>query len=282
MERASKVLWALFIDLDLGVFVVSLFSTGYVNYQKVNQTLRRFYPQDATLWREYSGNTISSGTVFLILYFVCAPLIFFVEMYFQKKRGISRRRQRHRALRMAMGMYPCTMLAVLVAELGKGYVGRLRPSYARTCLSAMDPPYLDNADILTRKFISDADCISNNHEALEDLRRSFPSGHASLSMAGCAYTQLMLIRSASQAKIPHVTATSIYIVSWTVFTFAAWVCASRIYDNAHHPSDVVSGAVIGLWSACAHSFFVISTLRESEHVNDLETDGHSTSTAKIS
>lgn len=284
MNKFLDMLLALIIELDLWVFVVSVLSTGYVNSQRVNQTIRRFYPQDATLWREFSGNTISSGIVFLILYFLCAPLIYFVETYFQKKkttkRSVSRRWQKRCAVRMAMGMFPCTMLAVLVAELGKGYVGRLRPSYARTCLSAINPPYLDSADILTRTFASDADCISSNVEALEDLRRSFPSGHASLSMAGCAYTQLMLIRSASHAQIPHATATGIYLGSWLVSIFASWVCASRIYDNAHHPSDVVSGAVIGLWSACVHFYFVVSTLPEES--DDVDVGGESNSNNRSS
>ena len=26
---------------------------------------------------------------------------------------------------------------------------------------------------------------------------------------------------------------------------AAWVAASRVHDNAHHPADVVGGAVVG-------------------------------------
>lgn len=282
MSKILDVLRTLLIDLDLWVFVVSLLSTGYVNSQRVNQTIHRFYPQDATLWQEFAGNTISSGIVFLILYFLCCPLIYIVDTCLRKKSSISHQWQRQCALRMALGIFPCTMLAVLVTELGKGYVGRFRPSYARTCLSAIKPPYLDNAEILTRKFTSDADCISDNFEALEDLRRSFPSGHASLAMAGFAYTQLMLIRSVSHAEIPHMMATFIYTLSWLVFVFAAWVCASRVYDNAHHPSDVVSGAVIGLWSACVHFYFVIATLGGNDDLIVSKSDENSASIAKTS
>jgi undecaprenyl-diphosphatase len=62
---------------------------------------------------------------------------------------------------------------------------------------------------------------------------SFPSGHASASIAG-AYALALLWRSRRRA--------------W--WTLAVLVCLSRLYLGVHYPLDVVGGALVG-W-ACAY------------------------------
>lgn len=176
------------------------------------------------------------------------------------------------------------MWAVLLIETGKGYVGRLRPYFARICygsdFKAMFTPPLSSSDntadwssTLTSAITSDTQCptfsspstaaaASSNdddfdikHE-LHDARRSFPSGHATLAVAGAAYGQLVLVRLARTPALSNEMAAIVMFVGWMWLLFSAWVSASRVVDNAHHVGDVAVGAFVGLWCAAMHYWYV--------------------------
>lgn len=68
--------------------------------------------------------------------------------------------------------------------------------------------------------------------AIDDARHSFPSGHVSNSWA---------VLGAYAAEYRDVPAVSV-----PLWTLAAGVAASRVHDDEHWLSDVVSGALIGL------------------------------------
>lgn len=71
-------------------------------------------------------------------------------------------------------------------------------------------------------------------------RKSFPSGHTSLTFTSLTYLTLYLL-----TLPPPPTAlkklTPIILTTLTSF----WIASSRIVDHWHHPSDVVAGAFIG-------------------------------------
>lgn len=186
------------------------------------------------------------------------------------------------------------MWAVLLIETGKGYVGRLRPYFARICYgndftSMFTPPSssdstADWSSTMTKSITSDTQCPTFSlpstaaatedddfdiKEELHDARRSFPSGHATLAVSGAAYGQLVLIRLARTPRLSNEMGAIVMFVGWLWLLFSAWVSASRVVDNAHHVGDVAVGAFIGLWCAAMHYWYVAGrTEAEGRSVTD--------------
>lgn len=156
------------------------------------------------------------------------------------------------------------MTAILIVELLKSYVGRLRPSFAQACL-AQRPPYPDN--LLSKVFYTDADCPSHDRHLLHDMRRSFPSGHAALGLGGAVYIQLCLLSVAHEVK-DEVTGTALLVLGWLFTTFGFAVGASRIVDAAHHVGDVAVGSLIGMWASAIQFWHVKGRTRRVEQLFD--------------
>ncbi len=158
-------------------------------------------------------------------------------------RKTSRRRARLTALRFAAGIWTATMLSVCVTEWGKGYVGRLRPNFAERCLGVSVQNFV-NGDGQWPGGVPETLCSGPGEH---DGRRSFPSGHAALAAGLGAYTQLWANR------IPGIVP---YVSGILVMTGGLWVGASRVFDGAHHVSDVVGGVVLGIWFSLVHFLWV--------------------------
>lgn len=117
-------------------------------------------------------------------------------------------------------------------EFIKRYAGYLRPNFYELCQY-------------------DVDLMACTAEDYADGRKSFPSGHSSLSF--CAMTCVALYLAGKVqvlASIPTLGKKVSFLLSVGIPLFvAAWVAASRVRDNYHHPADVVGGAVIGMTCA---------------------------------
>lgn len=181
-----------------------------------------------------------------------SPIIYLLELKNLAAVALSQRQKRILALRLAMGLWVATMVAILAIELGKGYVGRLRPHFATTCLGP--GPYSE--EVLGKVIMSDGECPTLEKEALHDARRSFPSGHAALGLGGAAYVQLCMIRFAIRRE--GLQATFAMTAGWIILIFGGWVGASRIADNAHHVSDVAIGSLMGLWISAVQFWVIVA------------------------
>lgn len=87
-----------------------------------------------------------------------------------------------------------------------------------------------------------------------DHRRSFFSGHASITAAGTVYMGLYLSRNLMPR--PSLLKTGGLLLLGGLFV---GVPLSRVEDNRHHLSDVVTGAAVG--SALATAFYVYQESR---------------------
>jgi diacylglycerol diphosphate phosphatase/phosphatidate phosphatase len=87
-------------------------------------------------------------------------------------------------------------------------------------------------------------------EKLRDANFSFPSGHSSLSSCAMTYLAWFLLSKVVAARGPRWLALGSCALpgAWTAF-----VGASRLVDNWHHPSDVVAGLILG--SLCSTAAF---------------------------
>jgi undecaprenyl-diphosphatase len=122
-------------------------------------------------------------------------------------------------------IFLAVMVSVLAGEIIKGFVGRGRPFVGGV-----------------------ANPFNFSHFAWSEAYASFPSGHATTSFA---------LAFAVAAVWPRARA--------AMLAYALVICASRLVLLAHHPSDVVAGALIGVigamavryWFAARHLAFTI-------------------------
>jgi diacylglycerol diphosphate phosphatase/phosphatidate phosphatase len=84
-------------------------------------------------------------------------------------------------------------------------------------------------------------------EANDDGRKSWPSGHTSLSFATMSFLSFWL-----SAKCGLFTnhrrrgMLGIVLLCMAPYILSFFIAASRIYDYWHHPSDINTGIIIGL------------------------------------
>jgi membrane-associated phospholipid phosphatase len=153
----------------------------------------------------------------------------------------------------------------LFTDFLKNYVGYMRPNFYNMCQFNIETISCDAT------------------ENLKSARRSFPSGHSSISFCGMTCLALYLagkvglhshLQTSYQPQEENNNNNSSNVVrgeetpkigKWglktlckkIVFLFAiggplflsTFVAASRVHDNWHHPADVVAGALIGATTA---------------------------------
>jgi len=137
----------------------------------------------------------------------------------------------------------CLLTALAVTELFTGtlktLVARPRPNFKYSCWPDGAMTWEDEAAGVVR-------CTNPSAHAVDEARRSFPSGHSSLSAAGLGFLTLYLYgKLGCFRRGPSETRLGAWVVA-TVPAFAACVIgASRVADNKHHPFDVLAGLAIG-------------------------------------
>lgn len=135
-------------------------------------------------------------------------------------------------------------ITCLVTSAVKLYVGYLRPIFYDVCVP--DDTY---------------EYCSSEHQ--NDVRKSFPSGHASISFCGMALLSFFLEGRFGVSSLrmwqqdlasgefrltqlrPIQLERIVSICCYAPFLLAFFIAASRVADNKHFPADVVGGAVLG-------------------------------------
>ena len=140
---------------------------------------------------------------------------------------------------------------LLLATSAHSLVGRLRPHFLDVCRPNWDQIgcHLDGRQkaVYVTDYIcrGDVERFGEDAETLvEDARKSFFSGHTSTAFASMTFVILYL-----QARVVSGSKNGCLLVSYLqLFAFGlAFITAiSRVTDFAHHPSDVVTGAVVGI------------------------------------
>lgn len=131
---------------------------------------------------------------------------------------------------------------VMIVGCLKAYCGYWRPYFLNECA-------FDDAE---------GRCTAEDYE---HGFRSFPSGHASTSVGPLLHTTLRLMGALRVGHTPRAVRFGpskkfvleldglLTMACLLPILLAIWIAGSRVFDHAHHPADIVGGALIGGSSA---------------------------------
>lgn len=230
-----------------------------------------FWVMDFRFWRPLRVHgTIPFWAVWFVAVFGYAPsMIVFTWMFMDRTATeVTTRREKRwrvslfRSCRFIVMMGVAMLQTQAVTEIIKNVVGELRPDFAYRCFGKSSVPYAEKLPFVIQ---SDQQCseiassLGFAASGLRDGRRSFPSGHASVSVASGVFASLFLASQTFRMKsepcrpgsrsIPSLGVqgirTCLQLLSTVPMFFATVVSISRLIDNRHHPVDVTGGALLG-------------------------------------
>ena len=156
---------------------------------------------------------------------------------------------------LALSVVQAAMLAMCVTDPMKNYAGRLRPDYVSRLEEVLhfNPHNFTQADLT-------AACDSTVSKVM-DGRRSFPSGHASLTWAGWTVVALFVyVKVFNGERRMGITFVNLLCVAVNLVV-PAWVAISRTRDYRHNFGDVLAGSAIGVFAGfvCFVQHFSLSS-----------------------
>ncbi|CAF0871689.1 unnamed protein product [Didymodactylos carnosus] len=149
-----------------------------------------------------------------------------------------------------------------LTNVGKVSVGRLRPHFIPSCFQKYD-----YTSFCTRPndWITDYKCIGESSDLIKekdganDIRQSFPSGHASTAFCGLIFLALYIHQVWCYRNIGLFP----YIVQTGCVALAAFIGITRITDHRHHPTDVLAGSLLGTIVAIIAFRYMVAQFKHS-------------------
>ena len=148
------------------------------------------------------------------------------------------------------------MCCVLLTDIAKYTVGKLRPhfltlcnpDYSSICFDEDDFYINDDGEELVdefyQKYVNETNvCSLENQDLLREARLSFLSGHASYSFYFATFIIHFTNAHTRHLKWGNKIAPVIQLL---VLMLASWISLTRINDFYHHPVDVFYGAFTGV------------------------------------
>jgi len=219
---------------------------------------RGFYCNDETIRFPYLPDTIPLWFAGFYGATACTVIIMLTEVYVWRPCCANKedhvRKSSKFVLYMLHGLVLYALGAIstlLITEVGKRTIGRLRPHFMEVC----NPDFskfdcfvtIDGVQIPNYIRIEQAGC-RGNPRLIREARVSFPSGHSSFT----TYSMLFLIIYLEGRIRLDKTRFFKAFIQLAAFIAAWHTCLSRVSDFKHHHTDVIGGAFLG---ACV-AFFV--------------------------
>eukprot|EP00835_Amoeboradix_gromovi_P003598 NODE_245_length_12995_cov_0.297922.p3 type:complete len:254 gc:universal NODE_245_length_12995_cov_0.297922:10414-9653(-) len=181
-----------------------------------------FFLDDASLQYPLLPSTVSD--VMLILLSIVIP--FFIILAIKQRDSFN----------SLCGLMIGTGLVENLTTIIKVSVGRLRPHFISVC----EPEYPSNRSYDYMHPFYSKGCHDESNYLTINGRKSFPSGHSSMSYAGLGYLSLLIY-----SKYGHL-GNYARILSFLPLWLAAYISLSRILDYHHHIEDVFFGGLMGI------------------------------------
>lgn len=139
-----------------------------------------------------------------------------------------------------------------LTNVAKLSVGRLRPNFLSIC----NVTYA-SINCTLGSYVSDVTCRQPDQKLMEDGRKSFFSGHASFAMYTMLYLAFYL-----QARLSWRGARLLRpLIQFLLLMIAIYTGLTRISDNFHHPTDVLTGFIQGGLTAYWVAFYISSMFK---------------------
>ncbi|CAH8591667.1 unnamed protein product [Schistosoma turkestanicum] len=250
---------ALRISSDL--LTVALLHAVYFLIKRFGSHKWTFFCDDWSIKYPYKGNTITDVAVTLVGYLTPLVTIFVVEIIIAvlKKCTENRNYSIKRSLPFIYDFCVAALISLgstfFITTLTKYNLGRLRPHFWDIC----KPNVPANCTGLQTVYT----CEGTNPKLIADVFLSFMSGHASTAAAGLFFTVIYLQARLQLSVIPFLRPFLQYVLLAVLF----YVCATRVTDHYHHPTDVLAGAVLGfLTSVFAFFWYLGNVFSQNENV----------------
>ncbi|KAG2424749.1 hypothetical protein HYH02_015131 [Chlamydomonas schloesseri] len=256
-KKQQQPLWKRFLTSQLTWDGVAAASCLLLALLLELATPRNTYILKETLyWHAYpkKENTVPSASV--PLYSLIGPFVVFIVYRFVVKRS------NYEVGRLTVALCLAYFLTGAITNCLKLPVGRLRPNFVRTCWPN-GTIVLSNEDQWGGYAVCDPSVPQSD---VDEVHKSWPSGHSSLSAAGLGFLTFWLLGqlrafaapspwfwgAASAAAPPSKGRQWRFLVAILPSLGAVAVGVTRVLDYWHFPSDVLTGLGIGFLTA----FFV--------------------------
>lgn len=231
-------------------------------------TERPFFPNNPSTSLPYT----TSGTVpFAPVYLVIAPVslvILLIELFAAPEPRLTRAQRLRTWLQVSLAMLVTCVVNAAVTEYSKVVFGSLRPDFQWRCTGVAHPAVLTGWN----------GTCTGSAKLVQDGRKSFPSGHTSMSAAVATFVALYLFWISMSRRVSYTGSGRLRDELWQLvgsiayfpWMIAGWVAYTRVNDNRHHLRDVVAGYFLGVLTAC---FFFAHMVRVVQRAWDARPRG---------
>lgn len=185
---------------------------------------------DPTLRKPMLPDTVTTTQV-LVLSFIIPPVLYTTSQWTYATLLFP-----FPPLLFTTGLFEANIITMFLTNIFKLLVGRPRPYFVAACKS-----YIQG---------SSTEC-TGDVLVVKDARRSFPSGHSSLSFSAAMFFTLSLWAALSPTNADVVHKMARLVVLMLPLLVASLIAASRLIDFHHHYSDVIAGSCLGAVTAYA-------------------------------
>lgn len=165
--------------------------------------------------------SIISSTLVLVLSFILPPILFLIYRLSNLPTFV-------------IGLIQTNVLTLCSTNALKLLIGRPRPFFATACIS-----YVEEGSF---------QCMGDM-KLVNDARKSFPSGHSSLSFSAMVFLSLFIARKYLSLSYGGGMRLGVVCLICLPIIIAALVSSSRLIDFHHHYSDVIAGSLLGCFFA---------------------------------
>lgn len=225
-----------------------LVSMGLVFWFIFAKTAKRgFLCNDDSIKAHFHGETVSDILLLSVSFLVPIIMVIVVEFNLRKQNNHD---ERYQFIDMTISAYIAEichylsffvigfMLNLLMTQIGKDLVGRYRPHFITSCQPIFEDSTNCSDPINIGRFIDSYRCanIELPDFDIDDLRRSWPSGHASISFYSMTFIAVYLFFRKNFMKNYNLIKLSAQLL---LLSFA-WIAGlSRIGDNKHHCKKIL-------------------------------------------